>query len=100
MFPRLWIVERFGHQICHLLFGVYVQHVDSWMCADFEEPLHVDPVSPWQVAERHASRLLDDLDDSLIVFGDHEDCRMPLLPGVREVLSRIEAVGVWVHLEC
>ena len=70
------------------------------MCASFEEPLHVDPVSPRQVAERHASRLLDDTDDSLIVFGYYEDCRVPLLPGVRKVLSWIEALGVCVQLEC
>ena len=45
--PYLWLVERFCHEIRNLLFGIDVNHADSWMTADFEYPMNIDAMSSW-----------------------------------------------------
>ena len=90
MFPGLRIVQSFCHQVGYLLLCIDAKHSDSRVGADLEEPVDVDPVGPGQVPQRHRARFLDDLDYCLVVFGDGEDSSLCSLPGVREVLSRVE----------
>ncbi len=90
MFPGLRIVQSFCHQVGYLLLGVDVKHTDSRVGAYLEEPLHVDPVGPGQVPQRHRARFLDDLNHYLIVFSNGGDSAVSSLSDLREVLSRAD----------
>ena len=94
MLPGLRIVECFGHKVCALLFRVDVFHNDSGVGTHLEEPVNVNTVRAWQVAESHTARLFDQFDDRLIIFSDDEVSSLLRPPRVCEVFGGVEAFAV------
>ena len=94
MLPGLRIVECFGHKVSALLFRVDVFHHDSWVGTHLEEPVNVNTVRAWQVAESHTARLFDQFDHCLVVFGNDEASSLLRPPNVGEVFGGVEAFAV------
>ena len=92
--PRFDVGEGLGENIGYLRLGAYMQELDLGCSTDFEQPGHVDAVSPWKMSECNRSALLDNFDDCLIVLSNDEKRRalVALWSGEVEVETWVEVV--------